>query len=123
MFCSPLSPTVSKASAGVMEIMPVFSISHMKNFLSSAQEHGWSILGTSGFPTVNGSSSKVVNANKPVNAKKQKQEEQKALKTMNCQEYVKNSPVLLIVGKGHLQYVDFLITAVEPLIVDFPTRK
>ena len=83
---------MSKASAGVMEIMPVFSVSHLQNFLTSAKENGWSILGTSGFPSA-------------MDKKKQDEnkKESRKLKTMNCQEYVKKSPVLLVVGM--LRYI------------------
>ena len=95
--CScPLSPTVSKASAGVMEIMPVYSVPHLQNFLSAAKEYGWSILGTTGFSPGN------ENTKKPRSEGKEKKEKQKMSKTMDCQNYVKNSPVLLVVGMYEL---------------------
>ncbi|OZJ04267.1 hypothetical protein BZG36_02472 [Bifiguratus adelaidae] len=44
---APLSPTVSKVSAGAMELMPVYSAKNLVNFLSASKEAGWSIIGAS----------------------------------------------------------------------------
>jgi 21S rRNA (GM2251-2'-O)-methyltransferase len=44
--CCSLSPVVSKASSGAMEMMTVFSISDMPGFLSTVQSHGWEVVGT-----------------------------------------------------------------------------
>ncbi len=42
----PLSPAVSKASSGAMELLPVFAVQDMGEFLSEASHEGWKILGT-----------------------------------------------------------------------------
>ena len=42
---SPLSPAVSKASAGAMELMQVHSTRNMVKFLESAREGGWQVVG------------------------------------------------------------------------------
>ena len=42
---SPLSPTVSAASAGALEFMTVYSTSNLPKLLNSANEDGWHILG------------------------------------------------------------------------------
>jgi len=76
-----------------MELMPVYSISHLQNFLTSVKENGWSVLGTSGFPSAMDK--------KKQNDQKNEKRKEKMLKTMNCQEYVKKSPVLLVVGMSH----------------------
>jgi tRNA(Leu) C34 or U34 (ribose-2'-O)-methylase TrmL len=43
---SPLSPIVSKASSGAMEIMDIRSVSNMMSFLENAKSEGWTIIGT-----------------------------------------------------------------------------
>ena len=42
---SPLSPAVSKVSAGTMEHFPIFSCSKMHTTLMGAEEAGWRVLG------------------------------------------------------------------------------
>ena len=42
---APLSPTVSKASAGAMELMQVHSTRNLVRFLGNAQEAGWLVIG------------------------------------------------------------------------------
>ena len=42
---APLSPAVSKASAGAMELMQVHSTRNMVKFLESARESGWQVVG------------------------------------------------------------------------------
>ena len=42
---SPLSPTVSAASAGAVEFMSIYSTTNLPKLLYTAQEDGWQILG------------------------------------------------------------------------------
>ena len=42
---SPLSPTVSAASAGALEFMKVYSTSNLPKLLNKAREDGWRVLG------------------------------------------------------------------------------
>lgn len=42
-----LSPTVSKASAGALELMPVYSVKNMVKFLEKCKEKGYAVMGTS----------------------------------------------------------------------------
>ena len=44
---SPLSPVVSKASAGALEIMPISEVNNMMRFLDSSKSNGWQVVGTS----------------------------------------------------------------------------
>lgn len=44
----PLTPTVSKASAGVMEVMDVFGCSNLKRMIKVKVEEGWQVVGTVG---------------------------------------------------------------------------
>jgi 21S rRNA (GM2251-2'-O)-methyltransferase len=48
---APLSPTVSKASSGALELMDVYSTSNMMRFLDRSKANGWQVVGTSLAPT------------------------------------------------------------------------
>jgi len=43
---APLSPVVSKASAGCMEWLPVYATSSLPRFLRGSKQNGWFIIGT-----------------------------------------------------------------------------
>ena len=106
-FCScPLSPAVSKASAGAMELMPVYSVSHLENFLKAAKSSGWHILGTAAGSDPGqqeeggegGDTRSVMKRN--------------AMPSVDCHDYIKQGPTLLVLGmlgtvgtlnKGHLE--------------------
>lgn len=47
---APLSPAVSKASAGALELMPVYSCRMMQKTLQRAADEGWSVLGEAPMP-------------------------------------------------------------------------
>ena len=44
---APLSPVVSKASAGAMELAEILTVANMMRFLDGSKENGWSVVGTS----------------------------------------------------------------------------
>ncbi|XP_044286324.1 rRNA methyltransferase 1, mitochondrial [Varanus komodoensis] len=44
----PLTPVVSKASSGAMEVLDVFHTADLQSFLKAKSEQGWEILGTTG---------------------------------------------------------------------------
>ncbi|XP_054857720.1 rRNA methyltransferase 1, mitochondrial [Eublepharis macularius] len=44
----PLTPVVSKASAGAMEVLDVFGTDNLQSFLQAKSEQGWDIVGTVG---------------------------------------------------------------------------
>ncbi|XP_012382023.2 rRNA methyltransferase 1, mitochondrial isoform X2 [Dasypus novemcinctus] len=46
----PLTPVVSKASAGSMEVMDVFSTGDLASFLQTKAQQGWLVAGTVGCP-------------------------------------------------------------------------
>ena len=48
---APLSPTVSKASAGAMEAMPVHSAQNLPRTLAAAAASGWQVVGATSDPT------------------------------------------------------------------------
>jgi 21S rRNA (GM2251-2'-O)-methyltransferase len=41
---APLSPSVSKASSGAMEMMDVYSTQNLMKFLDKSQENGWQVV-------------------------------------------------------------------------------
>eukprot|EP01038_Epipyxis_sp_PR26KG_P008158 gene8158-11041_t len=43
---APLSPTVSKASSGSLEVMDVYSTNQMMKFLDKSIANGWQVIGT-----------------------------------------------------------------------------
>ncbi|XP_070572432.1 rRNA methyltransferase 1, mitochondrial-like [Ptychodera flava] len=44
--CCPLTPVVSKASAGTMETLKVNTVPRLSNFLQNLSNHGWDVVGT-----------------------------------------------------------------------------
>ena len=48
---APLSPTVSKASAGAVEVTPIYSTNNLMNFLDKSSANGWQVVGTALGPT------------------------------------------------------------------------
>ena len=44
---APLSETVSKASAGAMEVQEIYAVDNMMRFLDKSRENGWQVVGTS----------------------------------------------------------------------------
>ncbi|KAI9007034.1 Alpha/beta knot methyltransferase [Phycomyces nitens] len=45
---APLSPTVSKVSAGAMEVMDIYSTNNLGKFLKATSDQGWHIVGAAG---------------------------------------------------------------------------
>lgn len=41
---APLSPAVSRASAGAMEVMKVYSTDNMMKFLDKSKDNGWQVI-------------------------------------------------------------------------------
>ncbi len=83
----PLSPAVSKASAGAMELMPVYTVGHLENFLKEARTNGWNILGTAG-----------PEAEDPRDSESWHEKERKVIPQIDCNDYSKQGPTLLALG-------------------------
>jgi 21S rRNA (GM2251-2'-O)-methyltransferase len=47
---APLSPVVSKASSGAMELLPVHACANMPTFLATSAANGWDVLGADAGP-------------------------------------------------------------------------
>ncbi|NXC44097.1 MRM1 methyltransferase, partial [Penelope pileata] len=71
----PLTPTVSKASSGAMEVFDVYSTDDLRSFLKAKAAEGWEVVGTVG-------PSEAVE-NVPV---------------ISCSEFRWNKPIILVIG-------------------------
>ncbi|XP_021271429.1 dehydrogenase/reductase SDR family member 11 isoform X2 [Numida meleagris] len=72
----PLTPTVSKASSGAMEVFDVYSTDDLRSFLKAKAAEGWEVVGTV-------SQSEAVE-NVPV---------------ISCSEFQWNKPIILVIAK------------------------
>ncbi|XP_074118124.1 rRNA methyltransferase 1, mitochondrial [Sminthopsis crassicaudata] len=75
----PLTPVVSKASAGVMEVMDVFATDDLPGLLKDKAQQGWLVAGTVGCP----GSGTVQCSNVPI---------------ASCQEFLWDRSTLLVLG-------------------------
>ncbi|NWX05045.1 MRM1 methyltransferase, partial [Caloenas nicobarica] len=71
----PLTPTVSKASSGVMEVFDVYSTDDLCSFLKAKSAEGWEVIGT---------------VSKP--------EDVENVPVISCLEFRWNKPVILVIG-------------------------
>ncbi|XP_065830903.1 rRNA methyltransferase 1, mitochondrial-like [Oscarella lobularis] len=62
--CAPLTPTVSKASAGAIEAFPVYSTSSSIRFIKECLSAGWSVVGGSS-ANHSKSNSEIIDCSKP----------------------------------------------------------
>lgn len=75
----PLTPVVSKASAGAVEVMDVFSSDNLAGFLQAKAQQGWLVAGTVGYQ-----GSEISQASKtPITS---------------CLEFLWDQPTLLVLG-------------------------
>ncbi|KAM9525836.1 rRNA methyltransferase 1, mitochondrial [Guaruba guarouba] len=71
----PLTPTVSKASSGAMEVLDVYSTDDLQSFLKAKAAEGWEVLGT---------------VSKPEDAEN--------IPVISCSEFRWNKPVIIVIG-------------------------
>ncbi|NWX15018.1 MRM1 methyltransferase, partial [Aegotheles bennettii] len=71
----PLTPTVSKASSGAMEVFDVYSTDDLQSFLKAKSAEGWEVVGTVSRP-----------------------EEVENIPVISCLEFRWNKPVLIVIG-------------------------
>ena len=94
MYSCPLTPVVSKASAGAMETMPVYAVSGMEQFLAQAVGNGWTVLGTVGVETMRENERETGNVNKEVGKEVMKQ-------VLNCHQCSTEGPTMVVLGKSN----------------------
>ncbi|KAM9176815.1 rRNA methyltransferase 1, mitochondrial [Mergus octosetaceus] len=71
----PLTPTVSKASSGAMEVFDVYSTDDLRSFLKAKAAEGWEVVGT---------------VSKP--------EEVENVPVISCLEFRWNKPIIIVIG-------------------------
>ncbi|KAM6110662.1 rRNA methyltransferase 1, mitochondrial [Pterocles gutturalis] len=71
----PLTPTVSKASSGVMEVFDVYSTDDLRGFLKAKTAEGWEVVGTVSNP-----------------------EDVENVPVISCLEFQWNKPVIIVIG-------------------------
>ncbi|NXX23342.1 MRM1 methyltransferase, partial [Podargus strigoides] len=71
----PLTPTVSKASSGVMEVFDVYSTDDLQSFLKAKTAEGWEVVGTTIQP-----------------------EDVENVPVINCLEFRWNKPLIIVIG-------------------------
>ncbi|NXY20733.1 MRM1 methyltransferase, partial [Atrichornis clamosus] len=71
----PLSPTVSKASAGAMEVFDVYSTDDLQSFLKAKTAEGWEVVGTVSNP-----------------------EDVEDVPVISCSEFQWNKPIIVVIG-------------------------
>ncbi|XP_034608572.1 rRNA methyltransferase 1, mitochondrial isoform X1 [Trachemys scripta elegans] len=71
----PLTPTVSKASSGTMEVLEVYSTDNLQRFLKAKTEEGWEVIGTVS-----------------------KSEVEDKVPVISCLEFHWNKPTVLVLG-------------------------
>ncbi|KFO80950.1 hypothetical protein N303_14588, partial [Cuculus canorus] len=71
----PLTPTVSKASSGAMEVFDVYSTDDLRGFLKAKTAEGWEVVGTVSSP-----------------------EDVENVPVISCLEFQWNKPVIIVIG-------------------------
>ena len=81
-------------------MMPVYSVSHLQNFLVSAKEEGWCILGTAGPNQGDGEEGRGGIEKRTQGGR----ERMLRAKTVDCRDFLKCGPTLLIIGNTSCEY-------------------
>ncbi|NWU02890.1 MRM1 methyltransferase, partial [Urocynchramus pylzowi] len=71
----PLTPTVSKASAGAMEVFDVYSTDDLQGFLKAKSAEGWEVVGTASRP-----------------------EDVEDVPVISCSEFRWDKPLIVVIG-------------------------
>ncbi|XP_011809023.1 PREDICTED: rRNA methyltransferase 1, mitochondrial [Colobus angolensis palliatus] len=100
----PLTPVVSKASAGAMEVMDVFSTDDLTGFLQTKAQQGWLVAGTVGCSrTEDPQSSKI-----PITS---------------CLEFLWDRPTLLVLGNEGSGLSQEVQASCQLLLTILPRRQ
>ena len=103
----PLNPTVSKASSGAVEMMPVYALSGcgLGHFLFKARGNGWTVLETT-------SSEKLKERERRRGGETGREEfegdveeaKAKKLPVIDCHDYQAKGPTIVVLGKATVMY-------------------
>ncbi|XP_009945749.1 PREDICTED: rRNA methyltransferase 1, mitochondrial, partial [Leptosomus discolor] len=86
----PLTPTVSKASSGAVEVFDVYGTDDLRSFLKAKTAEGWEVVGT---------------VSKP--------EDVENVPVVSCLEFRWNKPVIIVIGELKEASVTALVTQAE----------
>ncbi|XP_002923430.1 rRNA methyltransferase 1, mitochondrial isoform X3 [Ailuropoda melanoleuca] len=100
----PLTPVVSKASAGAMEVMDVFSTDDLAGFLQAKAREGWLVAGTVGCPGPEISPSSEI----PITS---------------CLEFLWDRPTLLVLGNEGSGLSQAVQASCQLLLTILPGRQ
>nr|XP_048302672.1 rRNA methyltransferase 1, mitochondrial isoform X1 [Myodes glareolus] len=100
----PLTPVVSKASAGAMEVMDVFATTDLAGFLKAKAQQGWLVVGTVGCPGPEISQSFKV----PITS---------------CLEFIWDRPTLLVLGNEGSGLSQEVLASCQLLLTILPRRQ
>uniref|UniRef100_A0A8C0P9K3 rRNA methyltransferase 1, mitochondrial n=1 Tax=Canis lupus familiaris TaxID=9615 RepID=A0A8C0P9K3_CANLF len=98
----PLTPVVSKASAGAMEVMDVFSTDDLAGFLQAKARQGWLVAGTVGCPRPEMSSE---------------------IPITSCLEFLWDQPTLLVLGNEGSGLSQAVQASCQLLLTILPGRQ
>ncbi|XP_006815631.1 rRNA methyltransferase 1, mitochondrial-like [Saccoglossus kowalevskii] len=97
--CCPLTPIVSKASAGAMETMPVYAVPSLSDFLKNLGSHGWEIIGTANRRSVTD-----------------------AMPVVDCDQYCISTPSVLVLGNEGYGLTDAVMETCTKMVTIPPGR-
>ncbi|XP_020026683.2 rRNA methyltransferase 1, mitochondrial [Castor canadensis] len=100
----PLTPVVSKASAGAMEVMDVFATDDLASVLQAKAQQGWLVAGTVGYlgPEVSQSSQ---------------------IPITGCLEFIWDRPTLLVLGNEGSGLSQEVLASCQLLLTILPGRQ
>ncbi|XP_009468228.1 PREDICTED: rRNA methyltransferase 1, mitochondrial [Nipponia nippon] len=97
----PLTPTVSKASSGVMEVFDVYSTGDLRSFLKAKTAEGWEVVGT---------------VSKP--------EDVEDVPVVSCLEFRWNKPVIIVsLSESSVTALVTQAEAQKPLVLENRSRE
>ncbi|XP_016040975.1 rRNA methyltransferase 1, mitochondrial [Erinaceus europaeus] len=99
----PLTPVVSKASAGAMEVMDIFSTDNLAGFLQAKAQQGWLVAGTVGYLEPEPSQSSKI-------------------PTTSCLEFLWDRPTLLVLGAEGSGLSQEVLASCQLLLTILPGR-
>ncbi|XP_055113035.1 rRNA methyltransferase 1, mitochondrial [Symphalangus syndactylus] len=100
----PLTPVVSKSSAGAMEVMDVFSTDDLTGFLQTKAQQGWLVAGTVGCPSAEDPQSSEI----PITS---------------CLEFLWDRPTLLVLGNEGSGLSQEVQASCQLLLTILPRRQ
>ena len=106
-YSCPLTPIVSKASAGAMEMMPVYALSGcgLGHFLFKARGNGWTVLEAMGSEKLKERERGLRGGGGESSGREEFEEDveeakAKKLPVIDCHDYQAKGPTIVVLGKS-----------------------